>query len=247
MRDWILYHGTTQKRFEFIMQDGFKTGEGRIDNWLAVRGISLVCNRSLIARRFANKASDLADGSGPVVLIIPVVWPEERYILDLTTDEGMARLFQGYKAIRRLLAPLKLGSETPPEYREYMDSLRAADAEFHKWLTCLVDESSSARTNWDAVTIESLVDTLRIQIVIAAIQEGNTFHRTFGGRDPKHDSIPAYHGLRIRDHIEVCVTDPQVIDHTVIQIYDHSTDDNRYGSDFVNVVALPYARDSETE
>jgi len=240
MNNWNLYHGTSKKMLETIQQYGFVLGELRFYNWLSPQGIYFVPNRPLIARRFAKQAGR-SDFSEPVVLEVQLKTPDPERILDLSTDKGMNRFYLAYIKAHGLLSTKKLGnlgSNAPREYVEYLKSIRQVNKHILDKLDEAHDQAlkDPRRFNWDTAAIRLLVDEYNIQLVIALVQEGTSFNRSFSGREPRFHAVPHYSGVKCRDHIEVCVTDLSLIDLDNMRIRTFDADAKEFHEDFINFV-----------
>lgn len=251
MNDWKLYHGTSRKMLEIIQQCGFVTGELRFHSWLAPQGIYFVPNRPLIARRFAKQAGR-SDFSEPVVLEVQLRTPDSDRILDLSTDRGMNLFYLAYVKAQGLFSTEKLGhlgKNAPPEYIEYLQSIRQVNQDTLDKLNEAHDKAleDPRRFNWDTVAIRLLIDEHNFQLVIALAQEGTSFNLSFSGREPLFHVAPHYSGVRCRDHIEVCVTDLGLIDLDNMHIRAFDTDAKEFHEDFINFVTAVDVRDSTSQ
>lgn len=240
MREWKFYHGTSRKAFELIQEHGFVLTDPRYHNFLASQGVYLVPNRPLIARRFA-KQSGRADFSGPVVIQVHLNLSGTVRTLDLTTDHGMNRLYKAYVKAKQLYSLQKKPKPTfnaGVEYEEYMHSV----LDTHKFILDKLNEADNAlqadpkRFNWDTAALDIAVAEDDVQLIIAAVREGNSFNLTFSSREPKYNRVPHHAGVGSRDHLEVCVTDLGVIDLQRIVERPHAEDMCEFDEDFVNWV-----------
>lgn len=240
MRKWKFYHGTSQKRYESIQKNGFLLTERRFHNFLATQGVYLVPNRPLIARRFA-KQSCREDFSAPIVLQVSLNLSKPVRTLDLTSDIGMNRFYEAYVKAKGLYSVKripKLGSRTPLDYVEYLKSVEIANQDIVNKL----DEADRAlqenqrHFNWDTVALDIAVDEDKIQLIIAAIYEGNTFNRTFSSREPNYHGSPHYNGIRARDHLEVCITDLSIINLERIVERPLKKDEREFDPDFIGFI-----------
>jgi len=236
MKNWNYYHGTTELSYESIKKYGFLVGDVKYNKYLAPQGIYFVCNRPLIARRFACIAH-LSDGSPPIVLNVKLKIPHSEHILDLTKDDGLYDLYMTHKKIRQLLASPRLGTHDPHEYNR---TLSEKDKKFMEKINAFQSYSKKNRrtANWDSVAIELLVSMLNIKIVVAAFQEGMTFIKAFSGKEPKYKKSRHFGGIRARDHIEVCVTDPSIIDRKRLSIRDISLDNRDFHDDSLGYISF---------
>lgn len=247
MKNWKLYHGTSRKAFEWIIKHGFLPSEFRFHNFLAPHGTYFVPNRPLLARRFAKQVGR-SDFSEPLVLEVPLRLSNTVRVLDLTTDKGMNRFYKAYVEIKSLLSVSKaprLGRNTPVERIEYFKSIQDANRE----ILAKLNEANSAfrddprRFNWDTAAIRLIIDKDKIQLIVAAVQEGTTFNLSFSNREPEYRGVPSYSGIRCRDHLEVCVTDLSLIDLKNIRIRSLASDSRQFDRDFVNWVTNIDSRD----
>lgn len=237
MINWKFYHGTSSAAFETIKSHGFILTEMRYCNYLAPQGVYFVPNRPLIARRFA-KLSSRNDRSQPVVLNVKLDIINVKNILDLTTDDGMNRFYQAYeeaKGIYSIHKTPKLGKNIPDEHREYMESIKIINQDIINRLNEADKyyKIEPVRFNWDTLIIQLLIDRYNIQLIIAAVQEGDTFNFSFAHHNYKINLSPNYRGISHRDHIEVCVTDLSIIDINSIQIRPHDDDMREFEEDFI--------------
>ncbi len=212
-----LYHGTTMRRADTIRNNGFRTGERRLDRWLASNGVYLVASRPTVAYHFAERTarSDRAVGprDTPVVLSVSLSWPIPEKILDLTTDQGLWSLYDTCEQVYGYFRAPKPGDELDAEYASMKASAREDMQDVDEMLcNAKKKEEQGGKVNWTTVSIDLLVMLCGYSVVLAIFQEGRTFHQVFGTRMPKVSTVPEYEGIRIRDHIEVCVIDQSLID-----------------------------------
>ena len=241
--DCEFYHGTSQSRLESILQNGFLIGDPHYDNFLSPIGIYLVLGRPLIARRFALKTAN-EDGGTPVVVSLKIKKPEEEKIWDLTTDEGMHLLYVGYTEIERTWTAHKrnVSSRAP---RLYTISLKKTINTDKDWIVETLQMDS--KINRDSLAIKYISDDLGFEVILAAIQEGTTLNYSFSAEEPKYFNSTNYRGIRYRDHIELCVLNPILIDPNSIIIRDKNKDDYFYEDEFgITVLArrVPDANDN---
>ena len=203
------------------MQTGFLTGDPHYDNWLAPTGTYLVLGRPLVARRFALKTAH-EDNNIPVVVALRVTPPDETKIWDLTTDEGMHLLYVGYTEIERKWIHYKRDNSSRAP-RSYTISKEETINELEDWIKEALEGGS--KINRDSIVIRYISDELSIELVLAAFQEGTTFSLTLSDEEPHYFSSTNFHGIRYRDHIELCVLNPNLIDKNSISIRDKSMDD----------------------
>lgn len=86
--------------------------------------------------------------------------------------------------------------------------------------------------NFDCVAITLLVAKYRLAVVLAAIQEGKPLNVRWDEYELETPSTEGYKGIRIGDHIEVCVTDHSVIVWPpVVEPIDRSDYDEEYMND----------------
>ncbi len=226
------YHGTSQNRLDSIKKNGFLVGDPHYNNWLAPNGIYFVLNRPLIARRFALMVSS-EDMSTPVVIAVKISCPEDNKILDLTTDFGMHLLYIGYTDIERShkQSRRKKKSRAPQSYTE---SLNDSIGEMDEWLKEIFSDKSEV--NWDSVSIRYIADLLGIDLIIAAIQEGTAYNLSIAKEQIKHHISKNYKGLRYRDHIELCVLNPNLIIADSIEVRDEKEDEEFFESGFAYAI-----------
>lgn len=212
-----LYHGTSKARFESIKTNGFLHGDPHYNNYLAPSGTYLVLGRPLVARRFAQIVAE-EDRSTPVVISLSLSMVTENETIDLTTDEGMHLLYIGYNEIKRLnKIKRRLSRSRAP--RGYNESLKSEQETIDQWLDELFDLELSTKktsTNWDSATLKYICQILEYRIIIAAIQEGTTYNLSYSGKQPRQNKSN-YRGIKIRDHVELCVLDVSLIDEKTIQ------------------------------
>lgn len=240
-----LYHGTSSKVYETIQKIGFVFSEPRFHNWLAPQGIYLTLDRPLLARRFAKEIAR-KDFSDDIVLEVSIKKPRANRVLDLTTEKGMNRFYLAYVKGKSLLSISssisKLGKNLDPDYQDYLESIQTAEKDNLDKLEEANEEfqKDPRRFNWDTLAVSLIVGKYNtaekdnIQLVIAAIQEGTTFNKTFTNREPELNASPNYHGIRSRDHLEVCVTDLSIIDQHSIHVRPSDSDENEFDRNFIN-------------
>lgn len=239
------YHGTSTAVYESIKKNGFVLGEHSFHGWLGTKGIYLVCDRPLVAKKFAERTA-MRDKSEPLVLEVHINLPEPNYILNLMTDDGMNLFFESYEENFRLLAKSKLGSETPKDYEDYFQSIKIKDIEIETLLKAAHSlwVKKPEEVNWDTLVVATLVIGSKICMIVAAIQEGTTFNRIFATTEPKWDKVKGYNGIRVRDHIEVCITDTNyIINEKIIPLVNTEQDQN-YNRRFIVTVTNPTIPDA---
>lgn len=239
MKSWKFYHGTSKPAYESIKKHGFVLGEIRHHNWLAPQGIYFAINRPLVARRYAKRAcrSDISEET--IVLEANINIPPQDKILDLTSDSGMNRFYKSYVKAQGLFSTTnitKLGQQIPSEYKDYINSIRQKHDETIKILNEANNQSEEKPNcfNWDSVAIQLIIDEDNVQLIIAVIQDGRTFNDSFAGKEPKYKSAPHYHGIRTRDHLQVCVTDLGIIDINSYRVRGKNLDINEFDDDFMS-------------
>jgi len=197
-----LYHGTSLKRWESIRKNGFSLGED-FSSWLCAKGIYLVCNRPVIARHFAHVRAQ-KDDSPPVVLSVSVRSLGPAEVLDLTTDSGMMKFFREYLHQKSIL-------ETDP--RGFFAKNASSSDGIGVFVKSIEDKQRKTLRpiNWDCLVITWLVQEKKLAAVIAAVQEGNPFSFHFTSQILKYRRVKSYKGIRFRDHLQVCITRPDVI------------------------------------
>lgn len=221
-----LYHGTTEPRAKQIIENGFLDCGRRFDRWLASNGIYLVANRPSMALHFAERAirSDRRLGARdrPMVLSVSVNWPDRGKVLDLTTDQGMSALYDACEQLYGHYRPSKPGAVECDELAALKADVRDREQALLELLAEAksADECSLRKVNWTTVAIDLLVAVHDFAVVVAAIYEGQTFHQMFGTQMPKVSTVPEYEGIRVRDHIEVCVVDLSLIDMDQTSVYE---------------------------
>lgn len=82
---------------------------------------------------------------------------------------------------------------------------------FSSLLLSVTRKGYSKDFNFDCAVITLLVLRYKFNIVIAAIQEGQTLNERFHEHSFRSKYTEGYQGIRAQDHIEICVTDHQVI------------------------------------
>jgi len=219
--DKKLYHGTSQKRLESILDNGFALGDPHYNNWLSPTGVYLVLGRPLIARRFALSPS-AEDGSKPVVVSLKIKFPTDEKMWDLTTDEGMHLLYIGYTEIERKWKKRKRQNKSRAP-SSYTTSKKMTIEALDGWLDEIFQ--NDFKVNRDSVVIRYIVELFDIELILASIQEGTTFNYSFSGNEPSYLISANYHGLSYRDHIEFCVLNPSLIVSKSIKIRDKQKDE----------------------
>jgi len=242
---WKFYHGTSKAAYESIRQTGFVLGKHSFHRWLGTRGIYLVCNRPLVAMKFAERTA-MRDGSLPVVLEVPIHLPKPEHTVNLMTDEGMNLFWESYEANYTLLAKSKLGSDTPKEYAEYFQAIKIKDVQIRDLLEEAFKGYDAAPTevNWDTLATATMEVVLKVCMVIAAIQEGTTFNLLFAPAEPSWEKTKSYRGTRVRDHIEICLLDTSYIENDAIQLLDNPGNNPSYNRRFVSTVVNPMIPDA---
>lgn len=241
-----LYHGTSKKRFESIKKKGFLHGDQHYNNYLAPLGTYLVLGRPLIARRFAQMVAE-EDCSTPVVVSVSISGVTEDETIDLTTDEGMHFLYSGYNAIRRL-AKSKRRSECARAPREYYESLKHEQEIADQWLNDLLTPKLSIKentANWDSATLKYICEKANQRLIIAAIQEGTTFNLSYSGKQPKYNISKNYRGIRIRDHVELCIYDVSLINKEELKERQKSEDSVFFLDGFAHAILDTFTPDAE--
>lgn len=249
MPDWDLYHGTSSKAYDSILAYGFILTEPRYHNFLAPQGIYFIPNRPLLARRFANNAAR-SDLSFPLVLNIRLRPSINPRILDLTTDDGLHIFYRAHKRMRGLLEakkPKKVGPNTPLGYKEYMQSIYETNVDIYKRLDAASKEQKQHESNfnWDTLAIQLVIDEYQVQLIVAAISEGTTFGFTFHKHQPSYATSAFFHGIRCRDHLEVCVVDLNVIDMDSISVRESNKDVEIFDQDYLSWITSLEAQDAE--
>ena len=84
---------------------------------------------------------------------------------------------------------------------------------------------------------------LGIQYIIAVVQEGSTLNFALWKKEPHYKTVPSFRGLRLRDHIEVCVTTLALIHAASIEVVDPYQSEHGYNSRFAALVAAPLLPD----
>lgn len=226
-----LFHGTTRSRAASIASTGFKVGSRRFDRWIASKGVYLVANRPSVAFHFAQRsvASNrglMAERDEAAVLMVPIQWPSPSKVLDLTSDEGLRRLFDSCERIYGHLRT-KTDEISGNSFRaQYKRDARSREEELEQLLSeALIQREGGLRVSWTTLAIDMLVEELRCSLVITAFQEGVSFDEAFGNKFPALSTAPEFQGFRVRDHIEVCVVDVSLIEEDKIEVFNFGPDD----------------------
>ena len=241
-----LYHGTSKARFESIKTNGFLHGDPHYNNYLSPSGTYLVLGRPLVARRFAQIVAE-EDRSTPVVISLSLSNVTENEIIDLTTDEGMHLVYVGYNEIRRKAKSKKRSSRSRTP-REYYKSLKSEQETTDQWLDNLLALELSTKknsTNWDSAALKYISKILDKRLIIAAIQEGTTFNLSYSGKEPKYNISRNYRGIRIRDHVELCVLDASLIDEKTMNERPASDDSSFFSDGFAFAILDTFIPDAE--
>lgn len=83
---------------------------------------------------------------------------------------------------------------------------------FEQFLHSVAENGHQTDFNFDCAVITLLVLKYKYLLVIAAIQEGCSFNERIHEHKFRSPFTKGYMGIRSQDHIEVCVTDPNVIE-----------------------------------
>jgi hypothetical protein len=224
--------------------DGFNICPPKYDRWLSPEGIYFVPNSPLLALRFAM-ISATQDRCEPVVIASKLIGMAKRKMLDLTSDSGLNKLYKGYERLEVNYKYNKheLSPRTPDSYfSDLKNKLGHLDGEAGKLLELNISHTSSM--NWDSAALRLVAMENNCSIIAAAIQEGNTFNLIFSGKNFNHRISKNYHGIRIRDHIEVCVLDANLI-RKEIKTLSPQTIKKNYSDSFVHAVLDYRSPDSE--
>lgn len=242
----LLYHGTSKKRFESIKKNGFMHGDPHYNNYLAPSGAYFFLGRPLLARRCAQIAAE-EDRSTPVVVSVSISKVTEEETIDLTTDEGMHFLYTGCNEIRREAKGIRRSerSRTP---RKYYESLKREQEINEQWLNDLLDLELSTKnytTNWDSAALKYICERGKKRLIIAAIQEGTTFNLSYSGKQPKSNMSRNYRGIRIRDHVELCIYDVSLINKEELKERQESEDSSFFLDGFAYAILDTFTPDAE--
>lgn len=140
------------------------------------------------------------------------------HILDLTSDDGMYLFYEVYenvfRYVRLYFEDLEACSHGDSLYREYLNQLRVClenvYGEVFKY--ALEDEKRCKdKFNFDSLVLSCLCEEYDVDIIIAAIQQGSTYNLFMLSHRPTFVRHPGNKGLKQRDHIEVCITNYDII------------------------------------
>ena len=236
-----LFHGTSCKRYDSIVKCGFQLSSDHYDRFISANGIYFVANRPLVARRFALMAAR-EDQCEEVVLSVELKFIANNELLDLTTDNGMHMLYKGYLKLEQLFKQKKRTSapRTPTVYELSLEK-ESENMELFgtKVLTRMSERKKSL--NWDSSALAFVAAENNCAVMVAAIQEGTTFNKSFSHEQYTHGTSTNYHGMSYRDHIEVCVLDLALIDMKSLKVRIKEKDFHDYQDEFVYEI-LNYGR-----
>ncbi len=240
-----LFHGTSHQRFDSIVNNGFQFGSPQYDRFLSANGIYFVVNRPLIARRFALMAAT-EEECEEVVVSVELNHLAKDALLDLTTDKGSHILFKGYLNLERLFKQ-KRRETTPRTPTVYEVSLKKHVSSFELFGKELLKRMSERKKplNWDSPALQCIATENNCAVIVAAIQEGTTFNNSFIHEEYTHGTSKNYHGMRYRDHIEVCVIDPALIDMESLKVRSKMEDLHYYEDGFGNEIVNYRRPDAE--
>lgn len=205
------YHGTSSRRLDEILKNGFRLREDW-SKWLAVKGVYFVLNRPLVALYFARRAvlldKEKGYNSDPVVIKVSIEIENER-MLNLTTEEGMRLFYKKYLYIsEKYGSPKDYLTLNDPSIRSIFEVHGFSDKEKNDYVNSKLKEVRSYKHfRWDCAVITDLINENKYAIVVALFQEG--LSGAFDRFNYKYEDeyIPSYQGIRYRDAIMVCVTD----------------------------------------
>lgn len=227
-----LFHGTSCQRFDSIVNYGFQLSRDHYDRFLSANGIYFVANRPLIARRFALMAA-IEEQCEDVVLSVELKFIANDELLDLTTDNGTHKLYKGYLKLERLFKQKKRESapRTPTVYEVSLENhLRSLELFSTEVLTRMSERKKPL--NWDSSALKLVATENNCAVMVSAIQEGTTFNKSFSHEQYTHGTSKNYHGMSYRDHIEVCVLDPALIDMKSLKVRPKEEDFHYYQDGF---------------
>jgi hypothetical protein len=112
----------------------------------------------------------------------------------LSSDRKLFDTFFRYMGISRS------DIDTAYEILSHIPRIRKADS-----------SSQDDSYNYDCAVLTELVRKRKLSLVISTIQEGLTYNERWHRHIHETADIEGFSGLRFRDHIEFCVTDPQYI------------------------------------
>lgn len=227
-----LFHGTSCKRFNSITQYGFQLSRNHYDRFLSANGIYLVANRPLIARRFALMTS-IEECCDEVVLSVRLKSFDNDELLDLTTDNGMHKLYKGYLKLELLLKQKerKSAPRTPTVYEASLENHLSCFETFGDEILKRMSEKKKP-LNWDSPALKLVATENNCTVMVAAIQEGTTFNKSFIHEQYTHGTSINYHGMSYRDHIEVCVLDSALVDMESLKVRSKEEDIHYYQDGF---------------
>lgn len=221
-----LYHGTNSEYAKSILNKGFmikncdeKSPLTNSKNWLHPAAIYFSVNRPLIALRFAEKSSKkFGDNSLPALFKVELTHAFiDIKTLDLTTDQGINLLYNGYSEINEIL-DYQFEIEPASDDIYYQSVYKITSDLKNRDFSFLNRSRENKISNFDSVAIEWIAETNKFSAVLAVIQEGSSFHQHFRKKSFIHSTSRNFHGLRLRDHLELCLIDLSLINS--IQIID---------------------------
>ena len=213
-----LFHGTSRQRFDSIVKNGFQLGSIHYDQFLSATGIYFVANRPLIARRFALMAAT-EEQCEEIVVSVELKPLANDALLDLTTDKGSHILYKGYLRLIQLFKQKRREAtpRTPTVYEASLENYVSSFELFGKELLMRMSEHKKP-LNWDSPALKCIASENNSAVIVAAIQEGTTFNEIFIHEKYTHGTSKNYHGISCRDHLEICVIDPSLIDMKSLQV-----------------------------
>lgn len=231
-----LFHGTSHQRYNSIVKNRFQLGSPQADRFLGSNGIYFVANRPLIARRFALMAAT-EEGCEAVVVSVELKNLVNGELLDLTTDKGSHILYKGYLNLERLFKQnkRKTAPRTPTVYEVSLEKhVRSSELHGEQLLKRMSERNKPL--NWDSPALDSIAIMNNCAVIVAAIHEGTTFNKSFTHEQYTHGTSRNYHGMSYRDHIEVSVLDPDLIDMNTLKVRPEEEDNHCYEAGFVNAI-----------
>ncbi|MFA7062306.1 MAG: hypothetical protein WC156_15990, partial [Pedobacter sp.] len=161
MVNFKLYHGTSSKCYEKILQTGLTKNKTNYTNWLAPSGVYLFCSRPLLAYKYALKKS-MSDKHKykdneikPIVIEVKLKKHFACDVLDLTTDDGIYRLHNAHQQLKSSINDMSSIDNTCPSYKDSIEMALGPITESY---------------NFDSKALELMITRSEFKIVIAAFK-----------------------------------------------------------------------------
>ena len=236
-RNVKVFHGMSEPSHKSMCKNNepFLIAENT-DRWLIAKGLYFVIERPLIALRYARQAAINQGYQENEIVVLEYLLSDFKLanVLNLCSDEGQYILWKCYAELRQFLNSQKVISRKVAQFSAYQQDLAASQNARRKKISELISQmwqtdDAGQKKNPDSYAILLLNAAENgYDAVLAMFQEGEPVSTYFNQKMPTYDSTPAYRGIRIRDHLELCLVDPQQIQTLQFEVRTQQCIESRY-------------------